>query len=152
MTVFRTFDPSTHNRIANIPSVRKTIGEHIPSNDPVDFSDSALDALNWILLTDGKHAAAVFEIRGPVVLDGHIMFGPECRGSKALAVGREMLDWIFKNTKTEIITAALPVSNMAARVFLNHLGFTADGLRLVSNQYWTKTHAWFHMTRADYER
>lgn len=148
--IFRTFDATTHNRIANIQEVRATIGGHVGQEGAVDFSDCAARPDDFILLSNGSDAASIYERRGPSVLEGHSLFAPSCRGREAIGVGRQMVDWIFRETDVLILIGATPVKLRSARWFNRQIGMSSDGIHTVSNQYWTHDHEWFHLTREEW--
>jgi hypothetical protein len=148
--IYRTFDPTLHNRIANIPSVAETVGFHAPDKC-LDFTEMADRPDDYILLSDGQAAASLFEIRGPSVLDGHSIFAPECRGRDAIRTGRLMLDWLFCNTSALIITGATPIEFRAARWFNRQIGFHSDGIRMLNGEHWTHDMEYWHLLKSEWE-
>lgn len=151
--IFRTFDARLINRIANMPSVHKTAAFHM-RDQALDFTEHAKRPDDYIILSNGSTAAMLFEVKAPVVLDGHLCFSPQIRRQEAISVGREMIDWLFCNTPALIITGAIPVDNefMAARWFTrNVLRFKSDGIRTIIGVHWTHEFEHFHRLRSDWE-
>jgi len=147
MTIYRTYNPTLHDQIANDPEVRQTFGIHLTDPSPIIFGPCAARANDFILLTNDVDACAMFEAHGPSVYEGHSLFAPTCRGRKAIKTGKLFLDWMWDNTQARIITGATPVELRGARWFNRQLGFQSDGIHHLNGQWGSFDCEWFRMDR-----
>lgn len=146
--IHRTFDPALHNRIANDPVVRATFGVHLTNPAPIMFDELAARPEEFILLTNGTDACALFESFGPSVWQGHSLFAPSHRGRAAIETGKAMMAWMFANTSARMITGATPINLKAARWFNRRIGFTSDGVHRFNGMWGSYDCEWFRMERA----
>ncbi len=151
MPVYRTFDPTLLNQIANKPDIKKTIGAHLV-DQILDFSDHASRPDDFVILTNGIDAFSLYEYRGPCVLDGHSIFDETCRGRDAMRIGREMIDWVFHNTSALILTGATPTGFRAARFFNRKLGMTSAGIKMFDGALWKVEMEYFQLLRSDWSQ
>jgi hypothetical protein len=124
IVIRRHFDAELHNRIANHPAVRPTIG-YKPG--PLDFSPLFEASEHYVLLSDGDGAAAIFEWSAPGVWTGHSAFLPESRGKYGVAAGRAMLRWMFDEMNVRMLWGMTPVTHRAANLFNRQLGMKPEG-------------------------
>jgi hypothetical protein len=121
----RVFDASAHNRIVNHPAVKPAF-----SRDDGDLSfDDLADNPDYALLTNEDDAAAIFEWCGPGVWQVHTLCLPSCRGARAIAEARRMMDWMFTNEGARMIWGLTPVGNRAAVMFNRLCGAVSHGFR-----------------------
>lgn len=112
----RETDAELVNAIANLPGVYEYICFH---DRPLDFTPAVEPCF---VLSNGEDAVAVFEPReGGRAYQGHTMFGPTCRGAKALSVAAEMIEWMRPHADT--IVGVVSMSNRASLWFHRRLGF-----------------------------
>lgn len=145
--IHRTFDPTTHNRIANLEGVRNTYGILLPSNTVYDFSELAKRPDDFILLTNFTNAASILEIKTPAVYEVHTLFDPACRLRDKIRLAKVMLDWMWAYTKAQSIYGTTPVELTGARWFNRQVGFISDGEMTRTNRYGTHTFECFHILR-----
>jgi len=124
----RTYDPTVLNRIANLPDVKPYFG-HVEEGD-IYFDELAPLRDDYILLCNGEDAGAVLEWTGPNIWQGHYLFGPTCRGRKAITEMRRMLDWCFTTGQARIVWGQTPIDNRAARWLNRQVGFLSRGLHM----------------------
>jgi hypothetical protein len=108
------------NRIANSAAVRPFVCYR---DGPMDWSP-AIEGC--IVLSCGDDAVGVFEQTHPGVFQTHTMFGPTCRGRRAIEAARAMIDWMIPQHAVAI-WGATPVVNRAARWFNRQLGAVSIG-------------------------
>jgi hypothetical protein len=119
------YDPRLINCIANRADVRPFI-DHRHVDGPLDLSP----AVGWatqtgvVWLSNGEDAVAAFEQAGDRVWNAHVLFAGSCRGNRALAVAREMIERM--RPYADEIWGLVPLANRAARWFARALGFKAD--------------------------
>lgn len=117
----RETDAELINRISELPEVRPFICYH---EDPIDWTP-AIEAC--VILSNGEDACAVFEptplgLISKDVFQVHTIFGPSCRGRKALDTARNMLIWMYDKEGAQMIWGATPVKNKAALLFNRMMG------------------------------
>lgn len=122
--IVRATDASLHNRIANHPAVKPTLGYN---EGPTDFTPLLDDPDNYVLLSDGSEAAAIFECSAPRVWQAHSMVLPTCRGWKAVDAGKAMLAWMFDEMNARLIWGQTPVDHKAAQMFNRLIGAKPEG-------------------------
>lgn len=113
--------------IADDPAVRPFICYH--DND-IDWTPALERASGVVILSNGSDAIGVFELTGEnetgQEFQTHTMFGPTCRGKRALQAGRDMLAWMFSRNCSRI-WGRTPVSNHRARMFNRLCGAVSIG-------------------------
>lgn len=119
MTITQTHDSELVNRIALDEAVLPFIG-----GDPdADWGAAAHDE-KVTLLTDGEHAIGCFVQTTPTIYQCHWLFGPECRGRKALDLCTEMVAWMSDHGAT-ILWGTTPLNNRKALWFNRRMGAVA---------------------------
>ena len=119
--VRRETDISLINRIANDDKVRPFIR---PDGEAMDFSPfegKRISETGCVILSNGEDAVGLFEITAPHIYQAHTLFGPTCRGRKAIKTAREMLAHMF-SSGADIIWGATPRINRAACMFNRLVG------------------------------
>lgn len=109
------------NRIANDPAVLPFTRM---DDQPWDFSPvegKRLTELGGVMLSNGEDAVGVFIMTAPGLYQAHTLFGPTCRGRKAIEVAREMLAWLFAHN-ADMIWGKTPRWNKAACLFNRLVG------------------------------
>jgi len=117
----RETDTSLINRIANDDTVRPFIR---PDGEPMDFAPlegKRVGETGVVVLSNGEDAVGLFEITAPRIYQAHTLFGPTCRGRKAIETAREMLAHMF-SSGADIIWGATPRDNRAACMFNRLVG------------------------------
>lgn len=120
----RETDAGLVNAIANHPQVRPTFGYHDGATDLSALFEHP-DA--YVVLSDGKGAAAIFEWSAPGVWQGHSVFLPESRGEYGIAAGKAMCRWMFDEMGARMLWGMTPLRHKAAQAFNRLLGFRPDG-------------------------
>lgn len=109
-------DAELANRLANDPVVHRVIAK---DGKPIDCTPAVR---NCVILSNGEDAVMIFEMIGNerswLVMT---IFGPTCRGRKALATGRAMRDFMMPKWADRIF-GPIPDDNPAARWFYRQLG------------------------------
>lgn len=121
--IVRATDASLHNYIANHPEVKPTLGYN---EGYTDFTPLLRHPGDYVLLSDGAGAAAIFEWSAPNVWQGHSMFLPECRGKEGMASAKAMCRWMF-DYGANMLWGMTPLDNRAAQMFNRLLGFREAG-------------------------
>lgn len=115
--------PELLNRVSNMPEVR---GSVCYRDGPMDWALAfPSDATGVVVLSNGEDACGLFERTGDRVWQAHIMFAASCRGTRALAAARAMIDHM--RPIAALLWGATPVGNRAARWFNRQLGFVSKG-------------------------
>lgn len=111
------------NRLANLPDVRPAVCYH---DQTLDWS-AAFPAKDTgvVVVSNGCDACAVFASTNPRVWQGHTIFGPTCRGRRAVETGRAIIHWMTPHA--ELIWGATPIGNRAARWFNRQIGGRSVG-------------------------
>ncbi len=111
-------DAALINRVANLATVHPAIAYH---GKPLDWSAAfPAEDTGVIVLSNGDDACAVFASTANRVWQGHTVFGPTCRGRRAIETGRAILDWMRPHA--DLIWGATPIGNRAARWFNRQIG------------------------------
>lgn len=116
------------NRVANSACVRPFIDYRDGDAAPMDFTPAvdrpAVTGIVW--LSDGEDALSCFVSTGEREWQVHIMFGIRCRGAKAQATAREMLEHM--RPFADRIWAAIPLRHKPLRWFARQVGFVREHL------------------------
>lgn len=104
------------NAIANAPGVV----EHVSYIGEVDWTP-AVESPDCIVVSNGSDAVGVFEKSADRVFQTHTIFGPTCRGKRAIETGKEMLDYMIPR-HAEYIWGYTPLRNAKARWFNRKVG------------------------------
>lgn len=121
--IYRATDAELHNRIANHPLVKPLLGYN---NDATDFTPLLSEPQNYVLLSDGFGAAAIFEWSAPGVWQAHTMFLPESRGREGFQAARDMMSWMFERG-AKMLWGMTPIGHRPALVFNRVIGAKAAG-------------------------
>lgn len=121
--IYRATDVELHNRIANHPRVKPLLGYN---DGPTDFTALLGEPENYILLSDGIGAAAIFEWSAPGVWQAHTMFLPESRGRGGFNAAREMMSWMFERG-AKMLWGMTPIRHRPALVFNSIIGAKPAG-------------------------
>lgn len=114
-TIRRETDAELVNRLSNDPAVHAIIGT------PGLYMDWTPAVVACVILSNGEDAAMVFEQTARHVWQVITIYGPTCRGRKALAVGRAMRDWMMP-AYADVIFGPIPNNLPAARWFYRQMG------------------------------
>ena len=120
----RSFDAELHNRIANHPAVKPTLGYN---EDYTDFAPLLDLPDNYVLLSDGEAAAAIFEWSAPGVWQTHTMALPHVRGKDVVETAKAMQAYMFETMGARMLWGATPKSNRAAIMFNRLVGAKPAG-------------------------
>lgn len=115
----RTFDAALVNRIANSPGVPELLGAAA-----FDFT-VALDLKTNIFLHYGG-AVAICEWSAPRVYQCHLIFGPECRGRRAVRAALVMRDFMLEH-HADMLWGQPAIGNRAGRKLIRMAGFGPAG-------------------------
>ena len=121
--IVRATDAALHNRIANHPEVKPTLGYN---EGYTDFAALFNYPDAYVLLSDGQGAAAIFEWSAPGVWQSHTMFLPESRGKNGIRAAKAMMAWMFENMQARMLWGMTPLSNRAAHMFNRLIGAKPD--------------------------
>ena len=114
----REYDPALINAISNMSGVAENVSY---KDGPMDWASAfPASATGIIILSNGEDACAVFGMTDVRRWQVHTMFGPSCRGRKALDAGNAMIDYM--RPAANVLWGATPISNCAARWFNRQLG------------------------------
>lgn len=122
--IVRATDASFHNAIANHPEVKPTLGYN---EGPTDFTPCLDHPDDYVLLSDGIGAAAIFEWSAPYTWQSHTMFLPDSRGKEGLEAARAMCRWMFDNMGAKVLWGMTPFDNRAAQMFNRLIGAKPAG-------------------------
>lgn len=117
--------PRALNALANLPDVRPGLGPggQIDLTWVYRYGGVALGSL-------GVPGAVVLEKLSPAAFRGHFLFPKESRGAVALAVSREVAEWVFTHYDIACIHGLTPRDNRAALAFARRLGCVPKGTAL----------------------
>lgn len=121
--IYRATDASLHNRIANHPAVKPLLGYN---EGPTDFTSLLDHPEAYVLLSDGRGAAAIFEWSAPDVWQAHTMFLPESRGAEGIRAAHEMMDFMFMSG-AKMLWGMTPVDHRPALIFNRLIGAKPAG-------------------------
>lgn len=108
----------------------------------------ASEAMGRVITLISDHGFFFLEPITPSVLEAHMTFALEGRGSEALHAARAGLAYCFTILGTLVVFGRIPVEDRAARLFTRLIGFTSCGIR----PHHDDTHLveWFEL-RADHK-
>lgn len=119
----REISPERINFVSNLPGVHPFIAYH---GKPLDWSTAFPARQTGVMvLSDGAEAIGVFAMTADREWQIHTMFGPDCRGRKAIATGLAMLEYM--RPWADRFWGATPMSNRGARWFNRQVGFVSIG-------------------------
>ncbi|NYD88747.1 hypothetical protein [Sphingomonas melonis] len=121
----RETDAGLINRIANDSAILPHFD--LGRTGALDFTPCLMAPDDYIVLSNGKDAAAMFEWSAPNVWEGHTMFLPSCRGRRAVETGKAMMAWMFEHG-AEIIWGQTPTIYRHVRWFNRQVGFSLAGI------------------------
>lgn len=107
--------------------------------DPYRDTDYNFDVDEFITgdgnlaLTDGEGNWGLFSLTSDGVYTGHYFF--EVRGRAAITLGREMLDYFFRETGEKALRGVTPLTNLKARWMSRQLGFEGHGVVKLDDEY-----------------
>jgi len=122
--IIRATDAAFHNLIANHPDVKPTLGYN---EGYTDFAPLFDQPDNYVLLSDGIGAAAIFEWSAPYTWQSHTMFLPGSRGKEGLEAAKAMCLWMFDEMGARMLWGMTPHDNRAAQMFNRLIGARAAG-------------------------
>lgn len=111
----RETDAALINRLSNELG---TVPAQYLANGPMDWTP-AVDLC--VILSNGDDAAMVFEQTGRRVWQVMTIFGPTCRGRKAIITGKAMRDWMMP-AYADAIFGPVPKTLRAATWFYRQMG------------------------------
>lgn len=121
--IYRATDARLHNRIANDPLVKPLLGYN---QGRTDFTPLLDHPEAYVLLSDGKGAAAIFEWSAPDVWQVHVMVLPEYRGLAAVRAAHEMIDFMFMSG-AKMLWGMTPIAHKPALMFNRLIGAEPAG-------------------------
>lgn len=116
----RETDADLLNRIANDPAILPHFD--LGRTGALDFTPCVLTPDDYIILSNGSDACALFEWSAPNVWEGHTMFLPSCRGKRAVETGKAMMAWMFDHG-ADMIFGQTPLHLRHVRWFNRAIGF-----------------------------
>lgn len=122
--IIRHYDADTHNRIANDIGVKPTLGYNQGATDftpLLEFPD------DYVLLSNGAGAAAIFHWSAPGIWQGHSMFTPEARGKAGIEAAKQMCRYMFTELGARMLWGMTPIDHLSAQMFNRLLGFRPEG-------------------------
>jgi hypothetical protein len=116
-------DAALINKVANLTTVHPAIAYH---GQPLDWSAAfPAEDTGIVVLSNGADACAAFASTADRVWQGHTMFAPTCRGSRAIKTGKAIIAWMRPHAG--LIWGATPIQNRAARWFNRQIGGRSAG-------------------------
>lgn len=116
--IWRERDATLINNVANLANVHPAIAYH---GQPLDWSAAfPAEDTGVVVLSNGDDACAVFASTAHRVWQGHTVFGPTCRGRRAIETGKAIIAWMRPHA--DLIWGATPIGNRAARWFNRQIG------------------------------
>lgn len=122
--IVRHRDALLHNLIANDPSVRPTFGYHEGYTDLTPLAD---ERDNYVLLSNGKNVAMIWEWSAPGVWQKHVMILPEARGRVGIDAGRAMCRYMFDEIGARMLWGQAPAHHRPVQMYSRLLGFQEAG-------------------------
>lgn len=119
--IWRQFNASSLNRIANDPDVRPMMG----GQGDMDFTGFLADRRNIALQSDG--GCGLFDWSGPGIYQMHTMWMPEARGKKARSLIGDMVAAMFDAHGARLIWAQTPMGHRPVRMLARLCGFKSEG-------------------------
>jgi len=119
-------DVSFLNSLANSDDVRPFIR---PDGAALDFAPIAgkrMTEIGGVVLSNGSDAAAIFDMTADGVFQSHTLFGPTCRGRRAIEQAREFVGWMFDHG-ARVLWGSTPRDNAKARWFNRQIGARVIG-------------------------
>ena len=107
--------------IANHPTVVPFIRLDGERMDFSELEGKRYGEIGGVVLSNGEDAVAIFEITAPGIYQSHTLFGPTCRGRKAIDTAKEMVAWMFDHG-ARIVWGATPKYNRKALLFNRMIG------------------------------
>jgi len=127
----RTYSNYVINSVFRHPEVE----DHVFDDGPRDVVYEISDRYIYLVVYGAglvPIGLGLFVRKSMIELDCHIAFTPECRGSKAIAGGLLMIDWIKNYTGYRKLTTATPSFNKRCQRFVASLGFGREGINSAS--------------------
>lgn len=113
MVITRSYD---HERLSEVMEPFSTDWKGFDPRELISVEEN-------ILLSDGKDNFSLFEKEEDGSYYGHYLFGT-ARGPHALAVSKEMLEYLYKNyPDVDVIEGLTPLDKRGALWLNKHLGF-----------------------------
>lgn len=122
----RETDISLINSIANDDAVRPFIRPDGEAMDFAPFEGKRIGETGVVILSNGEDAVSLFEITAPRIYQAHTLFGPTCRGRKAIDTAREMVSHMFESG-ADIVWGVVSRANRRAVMFHRLIGATVIG-------------------------
>jgi Acetyltransferase (GNAT) domain len=128
LTVARTFDYAGIRAIALHPAVYPSISDDF--SDPDSWAVPEGEQYVYLIASDATQPLGfgAFLPRNVVLAEAHVCFLPPGRGAPAVLAFRDMLDWVWQNTKYRRIVGEIARDNRAAIHFVQRCGFEAYGI------------------------
>lgn len=118
------------NSIFNGPTVIEHICDDASSGDrPYDFGPlmGTPESKGSFFLTNGETAVCFLMPMNGTTLDLHSAILPEARGKQAIQIGKDVIQWIWENTRYIKLASWIPVANVPAYAFARKCGFVVEG-------------------------
>ena len=113
-----------HNLILNDPEVRPTFGYNEGYTDLTPLADLRD---TYVLLSNGKNVAFIWEWSAPGVWQGHCFALPEARGRIAIDDGKAMCRYMFEEVNARMLWAMAPIAHRPLQIYTRLLGFQEAG-------------------------
>lgn len=120
----RTHDPEILNKIINDAAVLPYV--RVANEEYLDVTEILSDSRNICLLSEYGGFFCVY--LGDGIYEGHTQFLPEGRGRRAIAVGKEAIEFMFNIIGAKKIIGYTPLDNRAARMFNRLIGMKVIGV------------------------
>lgn len=126
MIIERTFDYDLVDSILTHPEIYKTIADDFapPANE---FKTPRSEEIIY-LIDDQAIGVMVYSPASQIVMDCHVQVLPEHRKERALAFGKAVIEWLWRETGFKKINAQIPFLYPNVREFAERNGFVVEGI------------------------
>jgi len=112
----------------NLPLVRVATADDAPWISDVIGSDAS-EYMKRVTTLVSEHGGFFLEPITSSILEAHMFYKREGRGSEALHAARAGLGYAFDMLGASVVFGRIPVADRAARLFTRMIGFRSDGIR-----------------------
>jgi RimJ/RimL family protein N-acetyltransferase len=147
--ISETNDSDLIKKIATMPELWKTVAED--GINPETWSPDLTEG--WLIASDEEGFVGLYNVHpnNGTTLQIHPLIPPEIRGKRAYRSAREVLKWIFGNTKYQKVVCQIPVIYRNVKLFAMQSGMKEEGLNRKSYLKNGKIHDQWHLGIAKQE-
>lgn len=129
MDAYRVTDPKIVNRFMSDPTL---VMEHFPEGtEPFDFTPLVINPdIYFIGYGNPMEGLYGYVPIAYGVMEMHLSVSPRYRSNpEKVRLGKETIEWIFRNTTCHKICASVPSKYIGTQKFCEKLGFIQEGLQ-----------------------